>query len=721
MAGLPGTRRILGPGAGEVHDVDRELVIGREGADIIVLDAEVSRRHAIVRPVAAGVELEDLGSSNGTFIDGRRIEGAVTLSETTIVRLGGSELTVEVDVPQPTRVRAVPPPTDVTQQRERPTLAPSDVTALRATPAAAAAASPPETTPSGRRRKLAALIAGGGLLVAAIAVALVLVFGGSSSSSTKVAATSGHCDSHFPNVIKDGFPEPPMIFSHDGVLNATLTATTDTIHVNGHTWQGLEYNGMSPGPTWVICPGDVLNVHLINKLPIPTNLHVHGLHVDPTGNHDNIFVTLNPLQGFNYNYQIPLDQSPGAFWYHPHWHPLVDAETTAGMLGAIVVEGGLDNVLPKIPQRLILISGGKPCAGPVNSASGTNCTQLPIPGTKPGQVKPPPSPGPSELLVNGVYQPTLHIQPGQLQRWRIWNSTGEHMVDLALSGATFQVLADDGNTLRSMQPEQTILLGPGSRVEVLVRGAAAGRYALESLPFQPCFRGCFDPFGGVPNNGRNFGYQTLINVISSGTPVNDPLPSGPLANPPDLRSAHVDVNRTIVMARTVLPLKPPAFPLNNQLFDANRIDVTMALNSVEQWTISSPATALNVEWHNFHLHTNPFQVIAINGKPLNYIYWADTVNIPAGGSVTIRIHPIDFTGKAVFHCHIDFHEDNGMMSVFQIVKDPPPSQVNAERVIYMAPPAQQTAPANLWAEATNTTASGWAKLLLLCHLGLSPD
>jgi FtsP/CotA-like multicopper oxidase with cupredoxin domain len=541
--------------------------------------------------------------------------------------------------------------------------------------------------------------------IAAVAAILLLAGGGA-----KTARANPHCDRHFSGWIKDGFPEPPTIASYDGLLNTTLIAATYAIHVDHHNYQGMQYDGSTPGPTVVICRGDMVHVNLVNKLPLPTNLHVHGLHVSPQGEADDVFVSLNPLQAYHYTYQIPLDQSPGTFWYHPHFHPLVDAETTAGMLGAIVVEGGLDSVLASIPQRLIVIHGGKPVP--------PRGKPLPIPGIKPAQVKAPPSPGPAELLVNGVYQPTLHIRPGQLQRWRIANATGERYVKLALPGTTFELLAVDGNTLHAMRPEREILIGPGERVEVLVRGAAPGRYELNSTPFQPCFKGCFDPFGGVPMQGRNFGFQTLVSVVSSGSPQETALPGGPLANPPDLRRAHVDVYRTIVMAREPSVVHPPQFPLNGKLFSANRVDITMALNSVEQWTIKSPDMHVSYEWHNFHIHTNPFQVIAINGRPLDYVDWQDTVNVPAGGSVTIRIHPIDFVGKAVFHCHVDFHEDNGMMGVFQIVKDPPASEVHAHQVVYMQPPSIKLALATTLA-SVKLPRSGLASLLFWCHAGLA--
>ncbi len=67
---------ISGPGAGQSVDVEGEVVIGRENADLTIADAEMSRRHAVVRATDDGVEIEDLGSLNGTFVNRKRIERA---------------------------------------------------------------------------------------------------------------------------------------------------------------------------------------------------------------------------------------------------------------------------------------------------------------------------------------------------------------------------------------------------------------------------------------------------------------------------------------------------------------------------------------------------------------------------------------------------------------------------------------------------------------------
>src|SRR5918994_3479007 len=98
-----------GPLTGRLFALDRELLIGREGADLAIEDPEVSRRHAALRPVGDGVEVEDLGSTNGTFVDGRRIDRSTILDSDSTVSVGSSELSIELDRQPPAEPPAAPP------------------------------------------------------------------------------------------------------------------------------------------------------------------------------------------------------------------------------------------------------------------------------------------------------------------------------------------------------------------------------------------------------------------------------------------------------------------------------------------------------------------------------------------------------------------------------------------------------------------------------------
>ena len=70
--------------------------------------------------------------------------------------------------------------------------------------------------------------------------------------------------------------------------------------------------------------------------------------------------------------------------------------------------------------------------------------------------------------------------------------------------------------------------------------------------------------------------------------------------------------------------------------------------------------------HVFHIHTNPFETIAMNGQSLATPVWGDTVVVPRKGSVTFRSRFLDFTGRFVLHCHMMNHEELGMMQVVEV-------------------------------------------------------
>lgn len=92
-------RVISGPAAGRELELEQEIVVGRENADFVIPDEEMSRRHAALRPVAQGVEIEDLDSLNGTYVDGQRISEPRTIGIRSVVKIGGSELSIDVSLP----------------------------------------------------------------------------------------------------------------------------------------------------------------------------------------------------------------------------------------------------------------------------------------------------------------------------------------------------------------------------------------------------------------------------------------------------------------------------------------------------------------------------------------------------------------------------------------------------------------------------------------------
>jgi hypothetical protein len=90
---------VAGPGrrAGSTLKVSSASVAGREAGSSIRLDGDdfASSRHAKLEPGTEGVWVEDLGSTNGTFVNGERITARTLVRAGDTVRIGQTELRLE--------------------------------------------------------------------------------------------------------------------------------------------------------------------------------------------------------------------------------------------------------------------------------------------------------------------------------------------------------------------------------------------------------------------------------------------------------------------------------------------------------------------------------------------------------------------------------------------------------------------------------------------------
>ena len=143
-------RVVSGPAAGRTVDVDEEVVIGREDSDLDIDDLELSRRHAVVRRFANRLQVEDLGSTNGTFVDGNRIAEPTLLGGGAEIKIGTTVLVVEGVLPVGTSELGDAQPRNVT--RVSPTL-PAESAGRR--PRGAQPAAAPSAAGAGRHRHAA--------------------------------------------------------------------------------------------------------------------------------------------------------------------------------------------------------------------------------------------------------------------------------------------------------------------------------------------------------------------------------------------------------------------------------------------------------------------------------------------------------------------------------------------------------------------------------------
>ncbi len=437
--------------------------------------------------------------------------------------------------------------------------------------------------------------------------------------------------------------------SLDGLLAVELEASYQKINLGNRQAYLLTYNGQVPGPRLEAKPGDTVQINFTNNLNQPTNLHYHGLHISPTGNADNVFLEIPPGETFKYEFTIPKNHPAGTFWYHPHLHGLVAEQLFGGLAGLFIVRGDLDEI-PQIKAAQAEFLVLKDFELDRNGRIAPPFHMMQMMGRE-GEL----------VTVNGQLNPTLSLAQGGLLRLHLVNASTSRFYRLTLENHPLYLIATDGGSLSEPVEVKELLLSPGQRAEVLVRGEQEpGQYRLLNLPYD---RGGMGMMGRRGMMGRNFSDspEILATLAYSGSRALLPLPEQliPVETLPEPETV-----RRFELNHAMAPGRGMIFLINGQIFNPNRIDTRVRLNTVEDWEI----TNTGVMDHPFHIHVNHFQIISRNGRKSPLRAWKDTVIISPGETVRIRTRFADFTGKTVYHCHILDHEDLGMMGTLEILE-----------------------------------------------------
>jgi hypothetical protein len=454
-----------------------------------------------------------------------------------------------------------------------------------------------------------------------------------------------------------------------------------------------------------------------------TNLHTHGLHVSPGGGHDNAFLDLPPATGDKPNelfldYELPQNHVAGTFWYHAHEHGSAAYQLANGLAGALIVLGDSDpasNDLEKMKEiqaanrikhptdgtkdveygRVFLLQqlvftkvggqdGGQATRWIVDPADVNDRKNAPaeknvgritegIPSNKPESAE--------VLAVNGQNAPTIEIQRGQIERWRLIHAGRESALNLAWYRAsdlkdtaidvpaitnaieTYEI-ATDGIPTGHLKKKIHNELYPGYRSDVLVRvtdQATDGEYWL------------------LPSEAKRL-VRTHLGPVKNATPVAKLLVQGQLATSmslppvaqmaklkrptPDVTGAEtLDLNFTFADKERFGVSTVPRHVGKPYAESGTADSITIKIDTPQIWNLGVkeflPGVAESVK-HPFHMHVNPFYVPSLG-------VWKDTLAISREIVTPIHFIPNDYCGRSVVHCHILDHEDQGMMKDLNIV------------------------------------------------------
>lgn len=494
--------------------------------------------------------------------------------------------------------------------------------------------------------------------------------------------------------------DPLSLSSQNGALSLALTLKNapDSFGYMHYCFNYSTATGDVEAPTLRLNPGDSLTLDLTNQLNVTdsarasskypmasmkhsdassatdpcksqvmdyntTNLHFHGLNVPPVCHQDDVIHTLiqPSTTPFRYRIQIPANEPPGLYWYHPHPHGLTTFQVNGGATGAIIV-GGIEKIKPQVAgltERVLIVR-----------------QQFIDPG---GWI-----PGPFQLTLNfqpatfpAGASPVIQMMPGEKQFWRVANSSTQAFLALQLlfgtKAQTLELISLDGVPVTGDPMLTTINVAPAGRAEFIVTGPPLGT------------TGSFVTAGfdtGPVGNANAF--QVLADVV----PTTTPMQRGPSVVPPaplppvtqrfsGLAAMKPTTQRKLYFSEAAVGTNPPVnffITVDGQqprLFKANEPPaIVTRVGAVEDWTVENRTS----EEHAFHMHQIHFLVVAVDGVPVQNPTLQDTVNVPYWSgkgpfhNVTLRMDFRDpnIAGTFVFHCHVLFHEDGGMMAKVRV-------------------------------------------------------
>jgi FtsP/CotA-like multicopper oxidase with cupredoxin domain len=435
----------------------------------------------------------------------------------------------------------------------------------------------------------------------------------------------------------------------DGVRVFTLSATKGSAEflpgVSTETWGYTDgrYSAGYLGPTLRAARGEQVRVIVENRLAETTTVHWHGMHLPARydgGPHQPI------AAGDVWQPEWRIDQPAATLWYHPHPHGQTELQVSKGLAGLFYLDDGTN---PDLPHRYgiddIPIIVQDRSFDPRGQFSLRGRAVTGVLGDK--------------ILVNGTYNPHLPIITEQV-RLRILNASTARIYHLAFADdREFAVIATDSGFLPSPSRMRRLLLSPAERAEIVVGLRPGEQPVLRSIPWDlNMIAPLSDGAGG--NDHLDLLQLRAENPLAESRRIPERLETSSAAT-----LDHVAAHRSFQL---------DGREINGQQMEMSRIDAVVGAGTTELWTIRNTHN----QPHNFHVHGVAFHIVPPGAsRPDSQLGWKDTVLLAAGETVQLAITFPPYQDPLtpyMYHCHLMWHEDVGMMAQFTVVD---PDQVES--------------------------------------------
>jgi len=399
------------------------------------------------------------------------------------------------------------------------------------------------------------------------------------------------------------------------------------------------FNGDYLGPTLRASRGEEVVVNVHNGLDEETTVHWHGMHL-PAAMDGGPHTPVAP--GTTWSPQWLIDQPAATLWYHPHPHGQTAEHVYRGLAGLFLVDDPATEVAA-LPNRygvddIPVVVQDKNFDGD-RLDFGQSMLGMGILG--------------DSIVVNGTLAPYQEVTTERV-RLRLLNGSNARVYQFGFAdGRDFALVGTDGGLLPAPVTTDRIMLSPAERAEIVVTVRPGERAVLRSNP----------PSLGTPLSrfyGGSDGFDVL--ELRAGQTL-DPSPAVPdrLVPVPALDADAAAQTRSVRLTDQ---------GINNRSMDMSRIDATMAPGATERWRVNNA----DGKPHSLHIHGVSFQVTSIDGAapPAHLRGWKDTVYVaPEVDEYELVIRFPEYTDPTIpymYHCHVLYHEDQGMMAQFVVVE-----------------------------------------------------
>lgn len=459
------------------------------------------------------------------------------------------------------------------------------------------------------------------LLKGSAAAAASFAIGGGLAARNSIAAPT-------PLLLKAQFTEAAL--ANDGVTPKVMTYGTSEAPATGMP------------PVIRMKKGEPFAARLINALDEPTTVHWHGLRIVNAmdGVPEMTQAYVYPGDGFDYAFTPP---DAGTFWYHPHCNTLT--QMGHGLTGVIVVEDPAD---PVFDAEIVLNlrdwrlgTGGAFIAPfkPRDAARG---------GTY-GTVR----------TTNWQQQPRYDAPAGGLVRIRIAATDVTRIYSLAADGAPALVIALDGNPVDAPYPLDLLDIGPGQRVELVVR--------------MPDEEGAEVKLGNL----RGSNPFTVAALRATGTSLKrdlrdvKALPANPIAEADLSAATRIPLEFTATAEHAPVPsicgtIGYTFWAINKVPWQGDTPDpgapvseLKLGKSYVLQVRNRTPHA------HPIHLHGLSFRILSSNKRTI-LPPPTDTILLLPDEQAELGL-VADNPGDWLLHCHIIEHQKTGMSAYFRVV------------------------------------------------------